>query len=166
MDKKELLEASVSNKNFRLLAESIRREIEGVKKIAICGSMIFAREMFYIKRELEAQGLIVFVPKDTQEFIQGKKTNETKWHKLRFNPFKHYFGIIKEADAILVLNLTKGDIEDYIGANTLIEMAFANVHDKHIFLLGNIPRLDYTDEILAMKPKVIYSNELKGGKKR
>lgn len=130
-----------------------------VKTIALCGSMMFAKEMLQIKKQLEAINLIVNIQEDAEDFTTGKKTNENKWQKIKLDPFKTYFNVIKKSDAILVINLEKKQIPNYIGANTLIEMAFAHILNKKIFLLNPIPDLSYTDEIFAMKP-LILNNQL------
>ena len=44
---------------------------------------------------------------------------------------------------------------NYIGGNTLMEIAFAYVNDKKIFLLNPVPEVSYKDEILAMYTKVL-----------
>ncbi len=54
------------------------------------------------------------------------------------------------SDAILVLNFDKKGIKNYVGGNTLMEIAFAHVNNKKIYLLNPVPDLSYNDEILAM----------------
>ena len=50
----------------------------------------------------------------------------------------------------------KNGIKNYIGGNTLMEMGFAHVNDKKIFLLNPIPEeVSYADEIKAMVDVVI-----------
>ena len=59
-------------------------------------------------------------------------------------------------DAILVCNFDKKGIKNYIGGNTLMEIGFAHVNDKKVFLLNPIPKnLPYSDEIEAMVDVVI-----------
>jgi hypothetical protein len=75
---------------------------------------------------------------------------------------RRYWNLIKDSDAVLVLNLKKKGIDGYIGGNTLMEMGFAHGHGKKIFLFNPIPerceRMHYVDEILDMKPVVINGN--------
>jgi predicted RNA-binding protein with PUA domain len=59
------------------------------------------------------------------------------------------------SDAILVLNFDKNGVKNYIGGNTLMEIGFAHVHDKKIFLLNPIPDMPYKDEIEATDPVVL-----------
>ena len=62
---------------------------------------------------------------------------------------------IDTAEAILVLNYTKNDVNGYIGGNTLMEMAHAYDQGLDIFLLNPIPEMSYSDEIRGMHPTVI-----------
>lgn len=57
-----------------------------------------------------------------------------------------------------ILNFTKNNMENYIGSNTLMEMGFAHVHDKKIFLLNPVPEVGSKDEILAMEPIVLHDD--------
>ena len=72
------------------------------------------------------------------------------------NYIKWYHNAIKNSDAILVLNFDKNGIKKYIGGNTLMEIGFAHVNDKKVFLLNPIPKdVSYVDEIKAMVPVII-----------
>lgn len=70
-----------------------------------------------------------------------------------------HFGKIDESDAILVINKDKGSIRNYIGGNTLMEIAHAYSQGLEVFLLHPVPELDYTDEINAVEP-IILSGDL------
>ncbi len=120
--------------------------------------MSFAKEMLEIKKELGKHQHSVVVPKETEKYVNGERKAENKWDKLELDVIKAYFNEIKNSDAILVLNKDKNNIKNYIGGNSLIEIAFAYVLDKKIFLLNPIPEMSYTDEIIAMKPAVINNN--------
>ena len=65
---------------------------------------------------------------------------------------------MKNYDAVLVVNPKKKDIYSYIGGNTLIEMAFAHILNKPLYVLYQIPDMQYTSEILAMNPIVLDGN--------
>jgi predicted RNA-binding protein with PUA domain len=127
-------------------------------KIAICGSMYFAKDMLRIKEELEKRKHKVTVPAGTKKHADGIIKNEDKWEKLELNPIKAYYEEIKKNDAIIVINKDKNKIKGYVGGNSLIEIAFAYVLGKRIFLLNPIPEMSYSDEITAMKPNVINNN--------
>jgi hypothetical protein len=128
------------------------------KKIAICGSMVFAKEMLEAKTGLEERGFNVHIQEDIEDFTKGKTRNEDKWAKIKFDPFKKYFEVVKKCDGILVVNIDKKGVKGYIGGNSLIEMAFAHVLGKKIYLMNVIPDLPYKDEIEAFKPVLINFN--------
>jgi len=127
-------------------------------KIAICGSMKFGKDMLQFKQELETKGHQVIVPENTKSYANGTIDVENKWEKIQLDVIKSYFEKIKEQDAIFVINKDKNNIKNYIGGNSLIEIAFAHVLGKKIFLLNPIPEMNYSDEIEAMKPIVLDEN--------
>ena len=127
-------------------------------RITICGSMDFSKEMLDLEARITKLGHEVVVPKGAEMHASGKISREDKWTKIEFDVFKAYFNEIKNSDAILVLNYSKKGIENYIGANSLIEMAFAHVLGKKIYLINPVPEMDYADEIVALKPIVIYGD--------
>ncbi len=128
-------------------------------KVTICGSMVFAKEMLEIKQKLEKQNHIVILPPNTNKYANGSIDVENNWEKIELDVIRVYFDEIKKTDAILVINKDKNNIKNYVGGNSLIEMAFAHVLNKKIFLLNPIPQMSYSDEIEAMKP-VILNNDL------
>jgi hypothetical protein len=76
--------------------------------------------------------------------------------KLKYNFIKWWHNCIKGSDAILVCNFDKNGIKNYIGGNTLMEIGFAHVNDKKVFLLNPIPKeVSYTDEIKTMVDVVL-----------
>jgi hypothetical protein len=138
-------------------------------KITICGSIAFYDEMLAVERQLEALGHEVKLPpneiKDeagnmisVKEYYDRRKseTDDQSWiWDRKGEAIMAHFEKIEWSDAIIVLNYTKRDISDYIGANTLIEMGLAFWLRKKIFLLNPIPEISYKEEILGMKPIVI-----------
>lgn len=128
-------------------------------KIIICGSMKFAKKMVEVKEELEKMGHVVHTPPGTEKYAFGMKAeevhSESVKNKVEKDLIRKYFDWIGERDAVLVINIDKGDIKNYIGGNAFIEMAFAHVLHKPIYLLNPIPDMGYTDEIVAMKPIII-----------
>lgn len=131
-------------------------------KITICGSSAFKKEMVEYKNKLEQIGheaiIHPFYEKlaagEMPELMQriGKEHSEVK---KQYNFIKWYYNSIVKSDAILVLNFKKKGIENYIGGNTLMEMGFAHVHDKKVFLLNPVPEIGYKDEILATLTKIL-----------
>lgn len=66
-----------------------------------------------------------------------------------------HFAKIDTSDAILVINEDKNGIANYIGGNTLIEIAYAYAQGLEIFILNPIPEVSYADEIRGMHPLVL-----------
>ena len=117
--------------------------------------MQFAQKMLDIGTELQTLGHSITFPKNVKEHALGTLKIEKKQEKIAHNLIQRHYEEIKKADAILIVNETKNSIENYIGGNTLIEMAFAYVLKKKIYLLNPIPKMHYSDEIEAMKPCVL-----------
>lgn len=116
--------------------------------------------------ELIQAGHSVMLPKSAEMVLGGELTKEKLAEenldaskrverKLNINAIKRHYEKIKDSDAILVLNFTKKNIQNYIGGNTFLEMGFAHVLDKKIFLHNPAPEMLYTDEILGMQPIVL-----------
>jgi len=141
--------------------------------ITICGSIAFYDEMLENKKTLEQIGHAVKLPpfeiKDEngnmipvkEYYIKRKsETNDTSWiWDRKEEAMKMHFKKVEWSDAILVLNLEKNNILNYIGANTLLEMGLAFHLNKKIFLLQGIPEISYKEEILGMKP-ILINNQL------
>ena len=128
--------------------------------IAICGSMQFAKEMIELKQKLEMAGHAIELPNDADKYAAGLKLAEHKWDKIEGDLIRNYFHKIELADAVLIVNITKKEIENYIGGNGLLEMGFAHVLHKTIYLLNPIPEMNYSDEIESMKP-IVLNGDLK-----
>jgi hypothetical protein len=115
-------------------------------KIAICASMVFAEKMVQIKGQLEQLGHTVYISQFAEGYL-GKAEKEKE--QLAVNDKK-------EHDAILVLNYDRKGIRNYIGGNTLMEIGFAHVLNKKIFLMNPIPHIEYyRSEIEAVKPVIL-----------
>jgi len=55
-----------------------------------------------------------------------------------------------------VLNYDRKGINNYIGGNTLIEIGYAHILHKKIFLLNPIPEIEfYKSEIEAVRPVIL-----------
>lgn len=121
--------------------------------------MIFSKEMVDSKNKLESLGHKVVLPHNTEMYASGIFTAETRkestQNKIKDDLIRGYFNTIKDSDAILAMNFTKNGIENYIGGNTLMEIGFAHVLNKKVFLLNPIPEMQYRDEIEAVEPIII-----------
>jgi nucleoside 2-deoxyribosyltransferase len=136
-------------------------------KIAICSSMVFTEKMLDVQQQLKEMGHEVFVSIFANVYIgrtEQEKEQITVYHKNEKDAIREFWNIIKACDGILVLNYTRRGIENYIGGNTFLEMGFAHVLNKRIFLMNPIPDVQlYRSEIEAMKPEIIYEDLTKVG---
>lgn len=128
-------------------------------KIYVLGSNAFMHEMVAAKNKMVELGLDGWIHPDYEALVRGEKQEilqradrgEHADVKRENNYFKVHFEHIKQSDAVLVVNLTKNGVENYIGGNVLIEMGQAYVLGKKIFLLQGVPTdMPYVDEIKAM----------------
>jgi nucleoside 2-deoxyribosyltransferase len=128
-------------------------------KIAICGSMVFSEKMLQVKEILEAQGHTVRVSKFLVKYLghdQERIETLAIKHKTEEEAIMEYWQVIKDSDAILVLNYDKNGSKNYIGGNSFLEIGFAYVLGKKIFLINPIPdNKIYKSEIEAMKPVIL-----------
>ena len=128
-------------------------------KIVICGSMTFSKSMIGIEKELVEIGHAVVIPRYTKEYAELELAeeihSESVKNKVEHDLIRDYFNKIKNSDAILIVNKNKNKIKNYIGGNSFLEMGFAHILNKKIFLLNSIPEMIYTDEIKAMQPIVL-----------
>ena len=95
----------------------------------------------------------------------GKNDDEIEKIKLHqkynLDAIREFWNLMQGADAILVMNLDKNNIQYYIGGNTLMEIGFAHVLNQKIFLYNPIPEIPYyKSEIEAVKP-IIINGDLK-----
>lgn len=131
-------------------------------KITICGSSAFRKQMIEYKHKLLEMGHEPIVHQVYEDFAAGEKQDllerikhEHAAVKREYGFIKWYYNAILSSDAILVLNLEKNGVPNYVGGNTLMEMGFAHVHDKKIFLLNPVPEVSYKAEIEAMMTSVL-----------
>lgn len=121
--------------------------------------MQFTERMLEIKDKLTAIGHEAFLT-DLYEPFMGKSDEEKEkiklYQKYNMDAIRNFWRAMQGGDAVLVLNLDKDSIKNYIGGNTLIEIGFAHVLNQKIFLWNPIPEIPYyKTEIEAMKPIII-----------
>jgi hypothetical protein len=135
-------------------------------KIVICGSIDATYEIKEIADNLEKLGHETEIPLTSQRILRGeltldefKKEKEKNGdgfvRKVKDDVIRRYYELIKKSDAVLIANYPKKGIDNYIGGNTFLEMGFAHVLNKKIFLLNPIPEVGYKDELLTMQPIII-----------
>ena len=118
------------------------------KRIVICGSMSSHSQMLEQIRILRRQGVPSIAPDAdtdphfilTEEAAQESKRRASMRHIRRIRD-RNTFGI-------LVMNLDKHGIYNYVGPNAFAEIAIAFAHYKRIFLYQGIPDF-YREELVA-----------------
>ena len=96
--------------------------------VVICGSKTFKNKCIEIADDLRKININAVVPKEF--FVKMSKKEAS---------LLHFSEIEKDdVDALLIVNETKNNIENYIGANTFAELAFGFYKGKKIFLLNDI----------------------------
>jgi len=136
--------------------------------VTICGSIAYINEMYELKTQLEQFGFEVKVPPNqvkgpdgkimpAREYYDHKKAagNDSWVWRDHSALITEHFEKVAAADAVLIANYSKNGIENYIGANTLMEMGLAFYLGKPIFLLHPVPEIAYKEEIIGMRPVVI-----------
>lgn len=138
-------------------------------KIVICGSLNFTHEIKKLADDLAKLGFDVSIPISSEKILNGeflldeikneKEKGDLHKRAIKYDSIRAYFNVIKNSDAVLIANFDKNNIKNYIGGNSFLEMGFAHILNKKIFLLNEIPSMIYSDEIKTMQP-VILSNDL------
>ena len=141
-------------------------------KITICGSIAFQDEILSVKEKLEKlrhevkiwplkikDGSGQLIPVEEYYKIRHKATDDEKWvWDRKAEAVMEHFEKVAWSDAILVLNYDKNNIKGYVGGNTLMEMGLAFYLKKNIYLLNQVPELSYKEEILGVKPIILYGD--------
>lgn len=123
-------------------------------KIAIATSASNYIHIPEIQEELVRLGHDVTTPVELEKnIIKGNYDSVVIWKNALII---QYMNVIKVNDALLVLNLTKNNIPNYIGGNVLLEMGFAIAYGKKLFLYNDIPEMQYKAEIEGLLPVVIH----------
>ena len=115
--------------------------------------------MLEMRDRLNALGHVGFVTDLHAAFI-GKTDEEKEVIKIdqknNQDAIREFWNAMQGADAVVVLNLDKHGIANYIGGNTFLEIGFAHILNQKIFLLNPIPDIQfYKTEIEAMKPVIL-----------
>jgi len=133
-------------------------------RIGVIGSMQYTEKMLEIRDKLFSMGHDAFVTGLAKPFVgksDGEKEKIKIYQKQNKDAIREFWRLMQGADAVLVVNLDKHGIKNYIGGNTLMEIGFAHVLNQKVFLLNPIPDIPYyKTEIEAVKP-VILNGDLK-----
>ncbi|KKS51936.1 MAG: Maf-like protein [Candidatus Magasanikbacteria bacterium GW2011_GWC2_42_27] len=119
-------------------------------KIALCHSMQYAEKAKEVQQWFQARGHEAF-PSSFNE-LETLKLKQ----KFELDAIREHWGNIEKSDKVLILNYDKHGIPNYIGGNSFLEMGFAYILKKPLYLLNPIPDMPYyKTEIQAMKPIVL-----------
>jgi len=130
-------------------------------KVVICGSIKFYKDMLNAKKELEKFGHKVLMPVKAKGVDYWSEDNKARVEaKKKFEFIGEHLDKIESGDAILVVNVTKKEIENYIGANTFLEMGFAYYRKKKIYTLNPLPNQPYIIDELLTFDLVVLNGEL------
>ena len=129
-------------------------------KITIGGSMVFAKQMLEIKKQLEEKGYIVFVTNAIEHYTTSSEIKENFEKELKISlehdVIKTFFDKIAESDALLIINYPKNNIKGYLGTSVLMEIGLAYHLNKKIYLLYNVDKSQsYALEIGIIKPEIL-----------
>lgn len=135
-------------------------------KIVICSSVSFAEEIMKIKETLEKRGVEVVIPEGLSDYLNdselkkrasGWGTLEGAERKIKNNLIRGYYEEIKTCDAILIINKDKNGIKNYLGGNSFLEIGFAHVLSKPIYVLNPLHEelKVFYQELVAMQPIII-----------
>jgi hypothetical protein len=139
-------------------------------RITLCGSINFAKEILRIRDDLHRKGHEVFVPLSITDFsiaseaqAEQLKSDRRKYlDELKPYYTRNHFSLIEGSEAILVVNIMKNGIENYVGGATFAEIMVALYLGKKIFFLNPLPkdeRLSFMiDELEAAKPIILNGN--------
>lgn len=106
--------------------------------------------------ELDHFGYAVYLPNDEKTDYQSLDESEQVELKQRF--IDEHFTKIRDCDAVLIANYEKHGIPGYVGANTLMELAYAYALNKQINVLYPPGEQGCRLEVLALDPLILNGN--------
>ena len=125
------------------------------KKIALCSSMQFKKEIKAAAATLESLGWIVFTPELSEKSASYLQLSPAELRSMKQTFIQNHFERIKQSDAVLILNYEKKGIPGYIGSNTLMEIGVAFSLGKAIYILNPLAEQGCTEEVMALATKVL-----------
>ena len=128
-----------------------------MKIFIVCSKHLY-HKIPEIKKELERGGHKITLPNSYDEPFKEeemKKKSVENHRKFKQKMMRLQEPKIKINDAILVLNLEKKGIPNYIGGGTFMEVIKAWELNKKIFFYNPLPKCSFSDELLAINPLII-----------
>ena len=130
-------------------------------KICISCSLSFPDEVLVVAKKLEKSGHEVLLPTGIENRAIERPDFDpvAAKHEGGYDSIRAHFAKIRKADALLVCNFTKKGVENYIGANTFLEMGYAYSLKKPVYVLNRLPDQPYiNDELKAFGAIELASN--------
>lgn len=132
-------------------------------KILIHASLDFADKMIESKNCIEdnINNIKIILPElkryqDIRDIDGDDDTFTRIKNRLTVDNMKN----VEICDALLILNYSHRNIDNYVGGNSFIEMCIAFYLKKPIYLLNDIPdNMPYTEEIKSLYPIIVHSIE-------
>jgi len=134
-------------------------------RIGIIGSMQSTEKTYEIYDELKKQNHDSYLTDLAEPFIG--RTDEEKerikiYQKNNLGVIKKFWNFMQDRNAVLVVNLTRKEIENYIGSDTFLEAGFACILNQKIFLYDLVPEIDlYKTEIVAVQSIILNEDLIK-----
>lgn len=122
-----------------------------------CSKHIYDRVPPVLKK-LEMSGYAVILPNSYGNPMMEEKMlliGESEHRKWKADMLRLQEKKVRQADALLILNMEKRGIPNYVGGATFLEMFKAFELNKPIFLWNPVPEGILHDEILGFGVKVI-----------
>lgn len=138
-------------------------------KLTICGSSTFRNEMIEMKKALILSGHEVIISPSIEKVPVSRIKVENYLFEDGSNDVSReggyiewYYNTISNCDAVVVVNISKDGIKNYINDETLNEINFALVSDKKIYFFNPLPfGIKFIDQEKSQKNIVIINGDLK-----
>jgi hypothetical protein len=114
--------------------------------------MSFLQQMAFMKKILVETGIPCIIPSTDEDYRKYFSNISRDDFKRKMS--NDYIKKIKqlETQGILVINIDKYGIPDYIGPNTFAEIVISQINNKKVYILNGIPEM-YADELTAWNVK-------------
>ena len=119
--------------------------------------MKLKERMNEVENQLKGLGFQVLLP-NMEETGDYTSMTESEQYEFKNRMIIDHFNKIKEGDAVLILNDRLKDTDNYIGANSFLEIGFAFSLGKKIFILNSLPQQPNTVEIGGMLPTCLHGD--------
>lgn len=126
-----------------------------MKIFLICSKFFYDRLPEY-KRCLEILGHEVELPNchDCPE-TEAKYRGTPEHYLFKQEMYRRSEEVVKNVDAVLVLNFDKNGQENYVGGATFLEIYDAFRMNKKIYFINEIPNNMLKDELIGFNPIII-----------